>query len=248
MDKTIPRTDWRFEAGYLYTLELDAIGLAWEYLRRNPRYTQECDTATNSAQTWHLHAYEDPTRDARSAQPAWIPIASRMLRVIESDDPTTVVFSLWRLPGAKTLCRCGRNLLLTITTGAEVWRLLLSPTLGEGCHLAFQLPGGVDPRISTPLISRVNAFMSSRRRPKPFPSGASYRPERDALLHMQTLRALDADAAGATHRDIAVALLGSEAVHERWCRDGDLRSRVRYLLRRGHKLVSGDYRRLLSRV
>ena len=65
---------------------------------------------------------------------------------------------------------------------------------------------------------------------------------------MQTLRALDADAAGATHRDIAVALLGSEAVHERWCRDGGLRSRVRYLLRRGHKLVSGDYRRLLSRV
>jgi hypothetical protein len=29
---------WRAAAAYLYTLDLDAPALAWEYLRRNPAY------------------------------------------------------------------------------------------------------------------------------------------------------------------------------------------------------------------
>lgn len=29
---------WRAAAAYLYTLELDGPGLAWEYLRRHPGY------------------------------------------------------------------------------------------------------------------------------------------------------------------------------------------------------------------
>ena len=29
---------WYAGAGYLYTLDLDAPDLAWEYLRRNPEY------------------------------------------------------------------------------------------------------------------------------------------------------------------------------------------------------------------
>lgn len=31
-------TEWRPTAAYLYLLSLDADGLAWEYLRRNPAY------------------------------------------------------------------------------------------------------------------------------------------------------------------------------------------------------------------
>jgi hypothetical protein len=29
---------WTVSAAYLYTLDLDGPGLAWEYLRRHPRY------------------------------------------------------------------------------------------------------------------------------------------------------------------------------------------------------------------
>lgn len=29
---------WTASAAYLYTLDLDGPGLAWEYLRRHPRY------------------------------------------------------------------------------------------------------------------------------------------------------------------------------------------------------------------
>ena len=31
-------TGWQPAAAYLYLLHLDSVGLAWEYLRRNPAY------------------------------------------------------------------------------------------------------------------------------------------------------------------------------------------------------------------
>ena len=34
-------TEWRPTAAYLYLLSLNADGLAWEYLRRNPAYKAE---------------------------------------------------------------------------------------------------------------------------------------------------------------------------------------------------------------
>ena len=33
--------EWRPTAAYLYILNLDSAGLAWEYLRRNPAYRSE---------------------------------------------------------------------------------------------------------------------------------------------------------------------------------------------------------------
>ena len=34
----IEQSSWRTPAAYLYTLGLDEVSLAWEYLRRNPSY------------------------------------------------------------------------------------------------------------------------------------------------------------------------------------------------------------------
>jgi hypothetical protein len=62
---------------------------------------------------------------------------------------------------------------------------------------------------------------------------------------MRALQALDGVLAGASQREIAVVLFGSEVVTEKWHSDGELRARVRYLIRRASALMNGGYRRLL---
>jgi hypothetical protein len=42
---------WQPSAAYLYVLHLDAAGVAWEYLRRNPDYR---NAAAGTAQHWGL--------------------------------------------------------------------------------------------------------------------------------------------------------------------------------------------------
>ena len=69
-------TGWHPSAAYLYTVHLDGPSLAWEYLRRNPGYRldwQQCRGDTMQARCWCLRQFEDPARDARCTQPAWLP-------------------------------------------------------------------------------------------------------------------------------------------------------------------------------
>jgi hypothetical protein len=51
--------EWRATAAYLYILNLDPAGLAWEYLRRNPAYRREWEDAyrgrsMTAAEHWGL--------------------------------------------------------------------------------------------------------------------------------------------------------------------------------------------------
>lgn len=59
------------------------------------------------------------------------------------------------------------------------------------------------------------------------------------------MQALDGHLAGASERDIAIAIFGQCMVTEKWHGDSELRARVRYLIRRGRNLMSGGYRSLL---
>jgi hypothetical protein len=72
------------------------------------------------------------------------------------------------------------------------------------------------------------------------------RPSRDALFAMHALQALDGAAARASQRAIASALFGSGATQKGWTPDGELRAKVRYLLKRGRALRDGGYRALLQ--
>ena len=67
-----------------------------------------------------------------------------------------------------------------------------------------------------------------------------------APLLMRTLRALDADLAGATDRQIAEALFGPARVAAEWSRTSPLRQPVRDLLERGRFYLNGGYRDLLK--
>jgi len=58
------------------------------------------------------------------------------------------------------------------------------------------------------------------------------------------LRAWDGAKAGASQREIAVALFGETAVRRDW-EAGFLRTRVQRLIRGAQALIGGGYRRLL---
>jgi hypothetical protein len=71
-------------------------------------------------------------------------------------------------------------------------------------------------------------------------------PTREAIVQMRTLQALDGALLGASHRDIAAALFGYKEGVLRWHADGDVRARVRHLVRRGRSLMNGGYLALLT--
>ena len=67
---------WYPTAAYLYILWLDALALAWEYLRRHPDYRLDWVRRArrpDAAYRWGLRLLEDPALDARDAHPAWLP-------------------------------------------------------------------------------------------------------------------------------------------------------------------------------
>ncbi|MEQ1521847.1 MAG: DUF2285 domain-containing protein [Aestuariivirga sp.] len=60
------------------------------------------------------------------------------------------------------------------------------------------------------------------------------------------LRVLDGRLAGASYRDIAVALFGPDRVNDDWNAGGDhLKNRIRRAAQRGNFLMQGGYRALL---
>jgi hypothetical protein len=63
--------------------------------------------------------------------------------------------------------------------------------------------------------------------------------------HRQRLQALDAQAANASVRELAVGLFGLDCVREQWHSDSALRAHVRYVLHRARALRDGGYRALV---
>lgn len=62
-----------------------------------------------------------------------------------------------------------------------------------------------------------------------------------------SLRVLDGRLAGASYRDIAVALFGHDRVNEDWNASGDhLKNRIRRAAQRGNFLMQGGYKALLK--
>ncbi len=59
-------------AAYIYVLLLNPLGLAWEYLRRDPAYRAAWRRPrSTSPAAWGVELLEDPTLDARIADPIW---------------------------------------------------------------------------------------------------------------------------------------------------------------------------------
>jgi hypothetical protein len=241
---------WQPSAAYLYILHLDGPALAWEYLRRNPEYRRawRCHQRRpqHEAHRWGLRLLEDPTLDAREAHPDWFPDPFSAVQVYPDADPTAdaLPFRLWHFPGRKHLTHDGKRLVLTTQFVGRMLRMAISPALEDGMAYAYAVrAGGQLPERWRAIEAELAMLDGANARRAAI---VTARPGRKAMLHMRTLQALDGTLAGASQRGVAEALFGLAAVAECWYHDGDLRAQVRRLIRRGHTLTEGGYRRLLQ--
>ena len=177
--------------------------------------------------------------DGRNAQPLWLSSSDGLLhvRAAHANNAAARRFDLWRIPGRKRLALDGPDLALTADFSAQRMRLSLSGALADGAGYASSAP--MTPRLRGQLDAfNAQAHALEGHAPQADPA----RPvTRAALLHLRALQALDASQAGASHRDIAQALFGLEAVVLRWHEDGELRAQVRHLVRRAEAYMAGGY-------
>ncbi len=154
-----------------------------------------------------------------------------------SDQSSLQTFDLWRVPGRKRLSLGGAGLILQSELSSQRLRVSLASDLGDGEAYACAVP--LIPELRGQLdVFKAQALLLEGH----VPAAEVVRPAtRAALLHLRALQALDAAQAGASHRDIAQALFGLEAVALRWHEDGELRAQVRYLLRRAEGYMLGGY-------
>ena len=169
----------------------------------------------------------------------WLSSSDGLLhvRAVHAYGAATRRFDLWRIPGRKRLVMDGHDLALTADLSALRMRLSLSGTLKDGGAYVGVVP------LTPGLRGQLEGFHEQAQAleghvPQAEPVRSA---TRAALLHLRALQALDASQSGASHRDIAQALFGLEAVVLRWSEDGELRAQVRHLLRRAESFMHGGY-------
>lgn len=250
--------DWRDAADYRALLGAAPEMLAWEWLRRDPGYAAaaraaprrvralpEVTAADPAACGWGLHAFEDPRLPAALARPVWRRERAAGVLVAEAvaGGPAGDCLDLARFPQLLTVVRAAvgpeHGLLCD---GKACLRLdLLSGSLLAGPSvLTFRLAGVAALRAPLDTLHRLLRFARTGRLPPPAHRSRS---RRLVLL----LRARDALADGATHRDIAAALLSGEAAGERWRSAApSLRSQAQRLALGARAMAAGGWRSLLG--
>lgn len=199
-----------------------------------------CSGAVHRSSDGGCDSAEDPSIDAREARPLWIASTDALLHVRGSTALGAVAqptFDLWRVPGRKRLTLGEAGLTLLAEVSAQRLRVSLAADLVDGAAYAVTVPLGPG------LRGQLDAFTAQAQALEGHaPVAAPVRAAtRAALLHLRALQALDGAQAGASHRDIAQALFGLEAVTLRWQADGELRGQVRHLLRRAEAYMKGGY-------
>lgn len=199
---------------------------------------------------WGLAALVDPRMDAREVSPVWTIGAQPPITLVRDEthphrERVTVaeLFSLWRLAGRKSLFEDGGGLRLVARSLPQEVQMRLARHLGDGDRFAYQIPAAADDRAAWDALTTFRALIPVSAGGREPPLG---RPGRADLFHVRALQVLDGLAAGASQREIAIAMFGSAAVARGWQPDGALRAQVRYLIRRARALMEGEYRSLIA--
>ena len=247
---------WPCSAAYVYVLHLEPALRAWEFLRRNPRYVRDWARHHRSPSPriptrWGLAALVDPRMDAREVSPVWTIGAPSPVTVVRDEthshrERVTVaeLFSLWRLAGRKSLFEDGGGLRLVAHSLPQEVQMRLARHLGDGDRFAYQIPAAADDRATWNAVTTFRALIPVARNGRQRPP--LERPGRADFFHVRALQVLDGLAAGASQRELAIALFGSAAVARGWQPDCALRAQVRYLIRRARALMEGEYRSLIA--
>jgi len=242
---------WQNREAFEYMESLDGPLLAWEYLRRNSAYRNawsalDPDHGEAGGRDWGLLRLIDPTVDARTANPNWQPDPPSTMRVIRAAAHVDGLrlYDLQIGRSAPNEVHDDDGAYVTALVGSDSWRVHLADDLNTSDRVAIAIP--VD-EYARRRIAAADQFIQALEQRSVGARKRAVLGTRTACFHGSVLRALDGAAAGATHREIAVAIFGARSVAKRWTPDGDLRARVRYFLKRGAVLVDGDYRTLIYR-
>lgn len=138
------------------------------------------------------------------------------------------------------MIRDGHRLVLKLHGHGRLWQVHIAGALGAAMPFAFAIPpdGRAEARLreARDMLASTSSHQTSL---------VARRSSSEPIITMQSLQALDGHLAGASEREIAIAIFGLRPVRETWHSDSELRARVRYLIRRGHAGMDGGYRRLL---
>ncbi len=182
---------------------------------------------------------EDPNLDARTVDLLWLLDPDALIAVGPAVRDDGDRFSLWAVPGRKSLVHDGRRLLVRAHLSRRVLRLAVSLGLGEGEPYAFAVSPKLGEPSGEPLAEIGRTLAGELDTSSSGPSSP-----RKRVVHMRALMALDVDAAGGAERDIAMAIFG-EADRSAAFNDSAPRAQVRYLLDHGRAYRDGGYRSLL---
>ena len=248
---TIGLPAWTRREAFKYVESLAGPLLAWEFLRRNPAYRkawllhEPADTETARGD-WGLLRFIDPALDARAAIPIWCPDPPTTLRLIPAtgDRDGIKLHFLDVDRSAPDAVRDEEGTYLTAVIGLNAWKVHIADGLSPRDSFAIAINADAHAQQRAAAAGRFirdlgHRSTDSKKRKSP--------PNRAGRFHASVLQALDGAAAGASHREIAMAIHGDKWVSRRWTPDGELRAGIRYLLKRGARLVAGDYRRLIYR-
>lgn len=246
--------DWENADAYAPLLESDRSLHAWEWLRRDQAYRAAARKAQGlgggeggaGARGWGLHRFENPDRGVPYARPVWR--AERHPLVLSAVAARTGAaadtFDLRLLSGLAVVVRsAGGAEQLLLCDGIRTLRLdLRAGSLAKGpVELRYLLAGFAS--LEAPLLTlrRLVALQRTGRF-----SRSLHPPESRARRWILMLRAFDAIVAGADQRNIAEALLSSEAAAPRWrSRVPSLRSQAQRLVRSARLMAGGGYWDLL---
>lgn len=229
-------------SSYLWLLQLDGVGLAWEYLRRNDTYINTWRRRPKTvrldiehAKPWGLKALHDPSEDARVAQPLWVNDSHAVTPLIPSRRGPR--FDLWALRGRKVLVQDEDGVVgIAAPDVATRVRFRVSKPVLDGEPFAFAVPPGTGLADRFADIERLQRRLAGAEPMVP-------QSRKSAFDQMHRLLALDALAAGLRGRQLAALIFGPIAERE-WETDGRHRSNLRYLLRRAEEFRDGGYRAL----
>jgi hypothetical protein len=245
----LPAADWRSSERYEALSELSSADLAWEFLRRNPRYQDDFarwsrgDTADAARwEHWGLTFPADPTLSARDQAIFWRPDAYPRTVVLTAAPPTarqSIPFEpqSWRGELVEREGDDGVHALLQ--TPRLQHRLWMPRPLADGEPVACVVPLGDDAACGTAAAVQFWRHLKGERAAPTREPGTKLRRAHLSLL------ALDGRRAGDSYRALAERLYGAGRIAGESWRTSSLRDATIRLVRTGTALASGDYRRLL---
>lgn len=260
-DPPAPFGDWR--KSYAHVFQLPPLGCAWEFLRRNPKLTETWPSLKSAWQeTVDAHNLKivrgtsetslspclwasSLDEDATSAATIWNPNATRyVLKVIALPHGAAFggqILDFEFITSEKTvfIAPDGVQQLLFRDGGRSLQLDVRGSPIIEPVTLLVDTAWRMEPSASQ--LNLLRSFHALRR------NGAlpddCVSPHPYAKRAAAVLMALDGYLAGISHREIAVAMFGSERVERDWTDPGEhLRDAVRRAVARGIALMEGGYR------